>query len=478
MTINPAAIKVRVLGNGERATLTIPPGYPSNQLTPELMVVVAKEVGVQVTPDVLKRVAEIARTYAPSDKEINVDVAVATAPVHGRNAGWSWLPEFAPDHQATNADGGTDHYSSKVVTVKPGTAIARIAPAEAGVDGITVTGKVIPAKAGNGGALRPGKGLTVRSDGTVAALADGVLRVEGTDVSVSPVLRVDGSVDFATGHINFTGDVAVAGAVRDGFKVNATGDITVNGPVEGADIACGGVLRCTRGVASARRSKIACKGAAEIAFMRNADANFEGDLACRGELESCATSVSGALKSPTASVIGGTLVLAGKSEIGVIGSPDWTPTTIRVGELPIIAARLKSLAEERARLRKESAAKGEELARVQAYSAGNRANAAAREQVTLIQFELSEINRAYSAADVEYTALEIQVAERRAVELHVTRAVHPRTVIEHGGKAFEVTTAMHGPLRIGTDEKGELVVQFGTQPAAPIAPYVKTRKAA
>ena len=108
--------------------------------------------------------------------------------------------------------------------------------------------------------LRPGTGTRVSGDGMkLHADADGrpELRADGM-VYVFSDMEVDGDVDLKTGHIDFHGNIVVAGTVQSGFRVKGgsltaneiqkgevetTGDVAVFGGVIGATIKAGGNLR-------------------------------------------------------------------------------------------------------------------------------------------------------------------------------------------------------------------------------------------
>lgn len=61
-------------------------------------------------------------------------------------------------------------------------------------------------------------------------------------VFVSNVYEVPADVGTSTGDIDYDGSVEVRGNVLTGYTVKATGDITVNGAVEGATLISGGKI--------------------------------------------------------------------------------------------------------------------------------------------------------------------------------------------------------------------------------------------
>lgn len=478
-------ITVKVLEQGARARLRIPAGFDSANLTPALVTMIATEAGVQITAQVEKLVAAAIESFkAAPTNDLLADIAIATQPVIGKPGGWEWEPKFNPqarpaeNPQAAQAGGaapasvqGTDHYSSHILAVKAGDTIAWIEQPTDGVDGRSVTGAVIPAKPGKPADVRAGAGLTVKPDGAVVAALDGVLTFLRGTATVSAALEIAGCVDFSTGHIDFKGDVVVFDAVRDGFQVKATGSITVRGPVEGATITCGGALSVPRGIASARRPQVTVDGNADLGYLRNAQALFHRDLTCAAEIEHSEVTVGGALHCEAGRVSGGNLALTGAATIGTLGSPDWVPTTVRLGDLPLVAMELKKITAEAVRTQRAITAKEEQVRTLTAYGGKT---AASREELCIVQYELSELQQAAAQLEARRAPLLAAMKQGRKAGVYVTGIVYPRVRIQHGNHAFEFEQELKGPLQFVLDENGSIFVRISTQEPQPISQFAKT----
>lgn len=465
-------ISIRVVDDGRRAEIHLPPECDAGHLTPALLSIIAADAGVQITADVERRLAEIVRDYKAAPQDLVADIAHAVEPTHGTDGVWTWEQKFDPGAAPTTTvvDGHrTDHRASHVLNVVPGASIARIVPPGDGVDGRDVRGAVLPARQGRAPNIRPGVGLQLRADGSVVATVDGVLEVSGGVASVSPLLEIKGSVDFSTGNVDFKGDVQIADGIRDGFHISATGSITVKGIIEGAQIVSGGNLTCPRGVASARRAIIDVGGDIDIGYLRNVSAIVRGNLTCRGELEHSDTIVGGECRCESGSVIGGRLRLTGPATIGTIGSPGWAPTLICVGELPIVAMALRRLDDDLALLQEAIVAKGEAALHLKSRAAGQ--SASAREQLTELQYELSELRAKAATAGTERSRLQEAMRRGGGAELRVVRIVHPKTKLQHGGAAFEFEKELKGPLTFLLDAGGAILVRISTQAPRPITEF-------
>jgi uncharacterized protein (DUF342 family) len=474
----PRDISVRVTGDGRRAEVSIPAGMDPAYLTPSLLGTIVAEAGVQITPEVTRRLAAMVEAYRAAPRDLVADCAQAVEPIHGTDGAWLWEPGFDPAARPSAGadDQRTDHYASRIRGVAAGTPIARLTPPTEGTDGRDVTGAVLPARRGSAAGLRPGEGLEVRPDGAVVARVDGVLTVAKGVVSISSVLEVEGAVDFTTGNIDFKGDVRVGESVKDGFQILATGHVEIRGPVEGARIVCGGTLTCHRGIASARRAIVEVGGDATVGYLRNVTGVFRGTLTCRGEIEHSTVIVGGACHGEQARLIGGATVLTGVSRLGILGSPDWIPTLVSVGDLPLAAMELKRLDLDAARLQKGVAAKEEAIRHLESCRGGKTARA--REQLTELQYELGALRQEAAAVEARRAVIQEELRRSRAAELHVVRQVYPKVRIQHAETAYEFERELKGPLQFQLDSRGIILVKVSSQEARPITDFARSVRAA
>ncbi len=108
-------------------------------------------------------------------------------------------------------------------------------PAVAGVDGYTVTGKVLPPDPID--MFKPVAGSLTRLDGTSCiAEQDGVVRFADATIEVRRCMVIPGDLTSATGPIEYNGEVHVQGNVREGASIIAEGRIHVYGVVEAASL--------------------------------------------------------------------------------------------------------------------------------------------------------------------------------------------------------------------------------------------------
>ena len=145
-------------------------------------------------------------------------------------------------------DGSVDYQDINCFElVRKGQKIAYYHPAEEGVEGYTVTGIHLEAKKGKEAKLLIGTGFTALADKrTYMSTVDGKIELKGGRIDISNMLQLD-EVNQATGNINFDGTVYVRGNVGFGVIIRATGDIVVDGYVEGSELYAGGSLILKKG---------------------------------------------------------------------------------------------------------------------------------------------------------------------------------------------------------------------------------------
>ena len=209
-----------------------------------------------------------------------VAVAFGTPPIEGKNAEIELIKD--PDKPFdVRDDEKIDFWSrSTIVTVHPGQEVAVKHPLVNGRNGVDVTGAIAKSLPVRNVEFSFGDGLK-RDDVNpliLVATAEGQLKNERGRLVVLPELDIHRDIDFGIGSIDFTGAVKITGAVRDGFHVTAQGNITINGPVEGADIDSQGVIVIQGGVRGMGRGTVRANGDISLSFGDQATIRSGGSI--------------------------------------------------------------------------------------------------------------------------------------------------------------------------------------------------------
>jgi len=453
---------VRIVENGRRAVLEIPSNSAGELVTEDALLGLVRERGVAIDAGVDGRVRALAARHlarAPGDmSDVEGVIAEWTAPEHGAHARIEWNEPFRlaeADDAGGDAAAPTDHYNRvKRIKVAAGDVLGRLIPPGDGADGRDVCGRAIPANRGRKLALQPDQTVQVEADGSIRALKDGILSLARLRIAVVDSMDVEGAVDFSTGNIDFVGSVKVKDGIRDNFTLKATGDVSIGGLVEAADIVVGGDCTCERGVAARGSGHLLVDGSLESAYLNGVVGRIRGSLAIAREIVGCELLVGGDVDVSRGSIVGGTIIVGGALKAGTIGTEAGAKTVVRIGGMPIElakAARINELAQE---LSKRIAPLEERQYEI--TSKGGKATAAEKESLTELAFEIAEVRRRLQLLELKRRELLVAAGSARVVKVDVAKAIHAGTTILVGNREARITTTLKGPLTLGWDENRNL----------------------
>ena len=176
---------------------------------------------------------------AEENREAIRDVVIAEGeePIDGEDGKLEFRVRLATGNRfKVLSNGKVDFKEQDLITaVEEGELIAVVKKPRSGQrDGHTVLGEKIEAKPGQQVTLEAGKNIRVEDKGDEIhfyAEISGQLIRERNSISIDPLYVIDSDVGAKTGNIGFKGAVLVKGNVNDGFKVQAMGNITIQGNV-------------------------------------------------------------------------------------------------------------------------------------------------------------------------------------------------------------------------------------------------------
>ncbi len=251
----PGRVEIVVAEDEMSAQMELFPPQGGKKVTFEDVKAALAEKGVVhgIDEDLIASAIEEERYYE------KFTVAKGTPPVDGEDTKINYHFSLEPAKKPTKLINGSVDYRNLdlLISVEAGALLASLEPATAGKPGRTVLGKTLPAKDGRDLQLKIGKNVELSMDGLSArAKVSGQPSVIQGRLDVLPVYYVPGDVDYSTGNIKFNGDIVVQGMVRDGFTVEATGNVQIYGTVEGATVKAGGNVTLLGGVQGQGKAKI------------------------------------------------------------------------------------------------------------------------------------------------------------------------------------------------------------------------------
>lgn len=357
----------------------------------------------------------------------------------------------SPDEQAE--DGAVDFYNqSHYSVVQANQSLGRIEPPVPGRDGEDVYGKTIVAKQAKPAALKTDDTVSLRSNGDVLAIEEGLLDVTPNALRIVQAMHIRGYVDFSTGNVEFPRDAIVDQGVRDCFKILLGGSLTVNGLIEAADIVVAGDAVLHRGMAGREKGTLTVGRDLEATYLDSVKCIVGRDLCMSKELTNSKVTVGHECRSPRCRVVGGTLVVAGECELAQAGTEGGAVTEIalgHVGEVEHLIAEASSLIPDVQKRAVRTRTRYKKL-----RENPGQLTATEAEEMTELQFNLNQFESKLSSLLDTVENLCGLVKDRRTISLIIHKKIHTGVTVWLGGQAAEITQDLKGPIKLDLDDQG------------------------
>lgn len=286
-------------------------------------------------------------------------IAKGTPVTEGKDAYIEYMFNTNPNSKpAYNEDGSVDFHNLDVIShVQKGQLLAKLHPEDKGKPGRDICGHEVSPKPVKPAFLAVGRNISLSEDRT-EAISDvtGHVKLYNGQIFVSDVYEVPADVDNSTGDIEYNGNVLVKGSIRDGFQVNAKGDVIVEGVVEGALVMSGGQIVIKRGVNGMNKGVLQARGNIICKFIENAKVFSDGyvetgaiihsDVSAKGDI---------VVANKKGFITGGVIRAGGRVEAMTIGSNMGAATRIEIGMDPDKKERFNLLQKEVTRINAENA---------------------------------------------------------------------------------------------------------------------------
>jgi len=269
---------------------------------------------------------------------------------NGRDAQFEALiPESVDRAPKLDASGLIDYREhGEIPVVQAGAELMRRLPATPGTPGQTVKGRILPAVAGHDlafAAKLDGAQVSANDQNLLVATVSGQPVLVDAGVIVEPLLRFK-EVNMTTGNVHFDGTVHVAGDVVQGMKVQASGDIVVDGMVDGGQLDAGGNIQVAGGLIA--HAQLHAAGSVTARFAEGAVVFAGtlialGDMALDCQLHSLNQVIIGANAPQRGRLVGGSCTAAMLLQVPLLGSSKASVTKVVVGANPELDAKYAAL---------------------------------------------------------------------------------------------------------------------------------------
>lgn len=274
-------------------------------------------------------------------------IAKATKPIQGKNA--EIIYHFDVDKiskPSIKEDGSVDfHMVDNINHIEAGALLATLQPAVMGKPGINISGEPIKQAKVNVKTLKYGHNIHLSDDGLkMYSDTAGHVQLTGDKVFVSNTYEVPADVSTSTGDISYDGNVHVKGNVITGFKIEAKGDIIVDGVVEGATLIAGGQIILRRGIQGMNRGVLRADHDIVTKFIENSEVYAGGSVTTDAIMHSTVHAKGDVISTGKRGLIIGGSVHAEKNiSVKEAGSTMGTKTLLEIGMDPKLLEEYQSL---------------------------------------------------------------------------------------------------------------------------------------
>lgn len=464
-------LKLLTEKDGVEGYLLVTPGYDPDMLTADTLLTQLHAIGVAVRW--LDRDAVEGLATACQDAPLTTNralVARGCSPTHGINGSLELHPRISDrireiEHRAETLSATTDsdlesdevtdfRSQSAFIFVYRGQEIANLILPTDGIDGQDVFGSPIAAKAGRPCTTELGDGLEVDDLQIVRASVDGVLRHTALRIFVDETLKIQESVDYSTGNIDFTGDVEVGDQVRDCFIVDSGGSIKIRGLVEAATIRAQKELNLSGGMAGREKGEFFAGGGLHARYIDRSKGVVHLRCVIEKEMNSCDLTVYGEVDSPNAAMRGGRCSATMGMTIGILGGAGGIATEVYIGDLPEPASLIVRTLELMQELEGAAAEATTRLDQLVAATATIPESLA--KELEGIKREIRGYNDQLDDVRDRALMLTKRVTESTSCHLKIMRKVSPGVRIWFPGCQIEVRDEIKGPIEFILDQKRQV----------------------
>lgn len=210
----------------------------------------------------------------------NVLIAEGVDPIDGKDAEIHLNFEPVESKPKLKDDGSVDYKNiDNIRLVRKGDLLLTKKPATSGVKGLNVKNEEIAPKPGIDIKIFMGEGI--KSDKVTNeyySTLDGCVNFKKNKLSVDPVYRVNGNVDYSTGNIVFNGTVYVKHDVLSDFSIRSERDIFIEGVVQDSTLIAGGNITIKYGIKGDSKNKIEAGGDVYVGYCENANIKAKGNI--------------------------------------------------------------------------------------------------------------------------------------------------------------------------------------------------------
>ncbi|MDI6703165.1 MAG: FapA family protein [bacterium] len=286
-----------------------------------------------------------------NNKKWNTSILVAEeippTPGYSAEIEYSFRKDLTKVHLVEDEHGRIDfHELNLIKNVEEGELLAKKKTVNfGGKPGLRLSGEEIPPTFQDV-RLPAGRNTEISEDGQeLRAKISGHVVWANERINIEPIYDIKGDIDFHSGNINFLGTVMVGGDVKDGFKINASGDIQVKNGVGKATLNAKGNILIGAGVQGKEEATLRASGDIVAKFVENAHLISEENIIIQEEVLHSELDSGKKIQvlGKRGSIVGGKIRAVEEVTARVLGCEVSTRTLVEVGVTPRIRGQLETL---------------------------------------------------------------------------------------------------------------------------------------
>lgn len=339
-----------------------PPGKEKYDVDMVRRILASRQITTGISEETITEMLEQKEYYT------KVVVASGTPAQDGRDGSFEYFFDTETEKKPKILpDGSVDYRTmAHIPTVSAGSVIARYTPAGEGKDGVDLYGNVLAARKGKELPELKGRGFSVSEDRrTYTAEVSGKIVMENRRITIQNFLEVKDDVDVLTGDICFDGDILVHGNVNGGRRVQAGGNLTVEGHVESCELSAGGDIVLTHGMQGGGRGIVSCKGSVSGKFFEQTEITAGKNVSANSILN-CSVKAGGDIEvsGRQGAIIGGSVFAGHSIQASTVGNISEVQTELTAGDSGELERQLKQLEQEYEKLQEQMDKTGFVLRRI------------------------------------------------------------------------------------------------------------------
>ncbi|MFC7061184.1 DUF342 domain-containing protein [Halobacillus seohaensis] len=332
-------LQIQISKDKMEAYIDIPSETPTGELTDEYIRALLKKnkVSFGINDEVIHRlVNDMPSCHFP---EV---IAIGRDPVDGVDGEVKFVVDF--QHAVDNKEKTNFRDILRIPSVEEDERLAYIIEPTEGTHGKNVFGENIPASNGKPSRVKAGENVTFkRKNSSFYAKISGQLNFNKPTIQIQPLYEVQGDLDLHTGNLNFVGSIVIRGNVPSGYKIDAKGDVTIHGLVEGAEISAGGSIHISEGIVGLNKGFISAGGDIRVGYLNQAQVEAGQDIIVQNSILHSQCVVKNSVFCQSGNIIGGS-ISAGFSIISKdVGNRMSTLTTLSLGMNEKVEKKRRSL---------------------------------------------------------------------------------------------------------------------------------------